>query len=218
MAILIKRTITTTDLNYLKSLFDSIDTPLISSVTVSGNYLYLTLDNTFTINFCRYNANWFDPITITYDGTTTSRVTEADVRGNGLRLTILYNNNIFYLQTQDVNNRRGLFYYEKFNGQDFYGYKGSGTSQGIAFYDISGLDLHDVATENIYTYGDVITQADALGHILYLDVSILFIGSIKAFVNSEFISCSTITADQILTFENKNYYSLGTHIIVPIDN
>lgn len=218
MANLLKQTITTTDLNYLKSIFDSLATPIITSTSVSGDYLYLTLDNTLTINFHRASTSLFNPITVTYDGTTTAEIARAYVTINGLRITFVYNNNIFYMQLQDGGGRRGLFFYQKLESQKFYGYKGSKNTQSVAFYDISGLEIHSVATENIYTYGNAITQAADIGHILYLNISVLFIGSSKAFVNSDFISCSTITADQILTFENKNYYSLGTHIVVPIDN
>ena len=219
MANIFKRTITTTDLTFLKSVFDGLGTTMVTNTEISGDYLYVTIDNTIIINFHRSSATLFNPITLTYNGTTTSEIVRTYVNGNGLRITICYSNTLFYIQLQDANSRRGIIYYEKLVGNSFYGYRGSQNSQNIDFYDIAGLsNITEIETSNIYTYSRVINLAAPVDSIFYLNSDVLFIGTQKGYENPNFRACSTVVCDQVITFEGKNYYSLGTNTLIPIDN
>lgn len=210
--------------NYMtewKTWFDGLNNPMVTTaLSNSNNTLNITIDNLVTVNITRRTANtsWIDNVTVTYDGSTTSKI--ASFEWNQ-KITICSGENTIYFQIQDgsasATGRRFAFLYEKVGDTKLYGYSGSTTA--VSFYDISGILLTSIAPTAgaTFIHGTTITYNANVGMIDYINSDFLFSNGVHTVTDSNFMACTTVPVNQIITFNGKNYYSIGAHTLAPID-
>ena len=133
--------------------------------------------------------------------------------------TICYNENLFWLQLGDGNSKRVCVVYQKFsNGLVISGLLGThGSAGSMDFQPINNFSLIDMETSQTYTHKNMLNYDVPLGEIDY-GTDVLFNGSVITNISDpNFLTCSTVTQDQVITFNGANYYSVGPHTVVPID-
>ena len=217
MAKVVKKSFGSSNTTMWKTFFDSFECPLLT-VTISGNTLQLLLDNTVQLNMPASASNWFQPVTITYNGSTTSEVVRLWFGNAGVRVTVITSDTLFYVQFQDGDSRRLCFVYELCDGIKYYGYRGSVSSSGQSFYDISSFGLTNLATDATYTHKPMMGFNSNVGKISYIDKCGLMDSDYQLLqYDTNFIDCTTVIGDKIYTFDGNNYYSVGTNTLVLID-
>lgn len=201
---------------------ENLNYPLITSSTRTGDNVDIVIDNRVTINIGRFNSgggNILLTFAITYNGSSTGELGRIYVRRPGYyaTVTICSTNSLFYIQINDkTNNATGqdfTFLYQLVDNNFYYGYK-TGTT---AFYALETVSLIG-GDNNTYSYAALIPYSAPAGQIYFRNGSLLLLSSMKAVETNEFISCSAVTLDSVITFNNKNYFSIGTNTLLPMDN
>lgn len=88
--------------------------------------------------------------------------------------------------------------------------------------DIHGVTLTSSESGTSYTHGKLFNYScenvypDYYGYIDYTNDTLFISGVISEVVDENTLSCSTVTANKIVTFEGTNYFALGTNTIIPI--
>ena len=215
---LVKRTqMMTPTASAWKTYLDSLNCSLIT-VTAASGLLTILVDNLVQINMTIPSAVWFNPITITYNGSTTSEISRLWVGNNvGYNLTTVCSENVFYMQIRDADGRRFGFIYEICGNTKYYGYKGSGNSTGIAWYDISAITLNNTTDGTTCNHGTTLGYSANLGMIDYATNDPLFLSGTKVNTDTNMIACTTVTGDKVYTMSGKNYYAIGAHTLIEMD-
>ena len=138
-------------------------------------------------------------------------------------LTSIYSNTLYYLQTHDnrytPNGQRMLFIYEIASGRCIYGYDTTSYYYPASFRDIKNVAFTETgASSTYYKHGALIPYASTFDSIAYLDKDILLNGNIKGFTDTNFISCSNVPVDSVLSFNGANYYSVGENTLVRLNS
>lgn len=200
---------------------ENLNYPLITSSTRTGDNVDIVIDNTVTINIGKFTSgsNILLTFAITYNGSSTGELGRVYVQRSGYyaTVTICSTNSLFYLQIQDnTSGTTGLdftFLYQLVDNNFYYGYK-TGTT---AFHALETISLTS-GDNNTYSYAALIPYSAPVGQIYFRNGSLLLLSSMKAVETDEFISCSTVTLNSVITFNNKNYFSIGTNTLILIDN
>ena len=79
------------------------------------------------------------------------------------------------------------------------------------------LENPEIDTSTPYKHSAVLNYADSLGYLDYLNYDVLFSGSIKAEIDDNFIACSELTPNTIITFNANNYYVIGKNSLIKLD-
>lgn len=183
-----------------------------SWVTRNGNNIYI--DD----GFIKILHGWTYGVTIETTRNDT-RMTYSTFDYSNVIVTVCYNDHLFWLQASNNAGKRVCVVYEKFDsGLVISGALGTSGAQGtMDFQPINNFSLLDLTTSQAYTHRAILNYNVPLGHIDYGPDS-LFTGTvITNIVDPNFITCSTITQDRVITFNGANYYSVGPHTIIPID-
>lgn len=179
---------------------------------VTGSGETLTIDETITITH-----GWQYGVTVTISRNE-SQLVYTDFAYSGATCVIAYDENFFYLQCWNSGNERFCVLYEKFEDMSISDARGSTAGSGtMAYQPIENFNLTDLDTSIVYNHKAVLNYDLELGHIDYT-TDMLFNGTQKVLEDFNFITCSSVIAETILTFSGENYYSLGTHTLVKIDN
>lgn len=190
-----------------------------SLITVTRDDLKLTINiaNVAEIKFTfrSYGSTeYFVDMAYTVNG---SSVTGPGVLAYSTTVTVAYTDKLFYIQVADYSNRRFCFLYENINNEDYIGFRGAaGTDQG--YYSINTFSLLNVINNNSYTHGVVLNYSMPLGYIDYLENDVLFLNTTKGETDNNFSTCTTVTQDQVITLQGKNYYSVGPNTLVLMDD
>lgn len=195
-----------------KDFFDSFNSSIIST-SISGEILNVTVDNDLIIQFDDFSGTWFY-IRVYRNGTQlTSKPMESGSDGKQ-ELTIAASADMFYLQLKDRFPHYFSVVYENVASTNLYGYYYDASSR----IPITAMTLYDVNSVETYTHGNVLNYACGIGTLNYLPNDIIYSGSSKYALDSNFIACSTVTLNTMITFNGKNYYSVGTHTLIPMEN
>ena len=199
--------------NNIKSFFDSLDCPLITTELISSASLTVHVNNIVDLKF----DNGYSQVT--YNGTTTS----YSVLNNNTSCTItaVYSSNLFYVQlccNYDAG-RRIAFLYEIIGNNNYFGAVGSGTGSTSvhAWYSINAIPLTCVEDNVPYAHGNLLNYSTSLGYIDYCADILLQSFTATNIIDSNFMSCTEVPTDQVITFNSQNYYTIGAHTLVPID-
>lgn len=204
----ITRTNVSIDISALKTFFEGLSIGLIT-VTQTNNTLSINVDNEATILFDFTNN------VISVDSVTQMTL---DVSNTPYSITVCYlGTMLFYVQLRDTYGRRFVFIYEKIGGHKLLGFDGSGSASASNFYDISDISLTDVDSSLVFLHGIRLNIINEPGYISYADEA-LFCNNVKSLIDPIFISCSSVIADRILTFNGKNYYSIGANTLLLAEN
>lgn len=199
----------------IKAFFDSLNCPLIE-VSIESNATILNVDNVVEVLF-NFNANRTQ---VRYDGATSNY--SMINRYNALGLTALFDENVFYVQwnCEYGSGRRFCFLYEKIEGISYFGAIGAGTesSSQHAWYSIVDIPLTNVNTSMTYAHRARLNYTDELGYIDFTSDALFDSNNYKTHIeDSNFVACSTVRADQVVTFQGQNYYSIGANTLIKIN-
>lgn len=130
----------------------------------------------------------------------------------------VYNNNMFYWQEWDSSSRRGIFVYEKINNESFYGYDGNGTNWSTypSFYNLDSITMNGKTSGEILNRITRLNYPAAIGYVDYAN-SCLGANGNKMYEDPNFLACSAMTAQQVITINGNNYLCLGPHIMIPME-
>ena len=196
----------------IKTFFDSFSSSLfttsITGTTWNGNILEVYVDNTVSLIF-----NYADGYVQTkYNG---SVVNYSYLNTwNALTLTVAVSDNMLYVQWQlSYSNRTTAFLYEKIDNKKYWGAAGGGAD----WYSIVSIPLTETSLGASYAHGQRISGTAAAGTVLFTGDA-LFSGGVKSIEDPNFLACSTLTANTIITMNNKNYYTVGANTLMLVEN
>ena len=180
--------------------YSGLDIPLITSVVREGSpgTVSITIDNTVSyFNAMSVNITSGNYLRIGYQGESSIKACEG--RGYGI-ITICYTDTMYYLIMQGDGGQCNTFIYEKIDGKKLCGrYFSDSTS--VPFRDISAISIRDLDN-----------------HIDYLPQDVLIQVSSYSIEDPNFITCTTVTPNALITFGAYNYYSVGANTIMKLDN
>lgn len=181
--------------------FEALNCPLIS---VSGESI--TIDGIFTLTKVDYGVRLYKNGSQLF----------ASSWNNPATVTVCCSDTLVYIQGYDPQSRRFVFIYEKFDDIAIYAYYGDSNVTGVPFKPISGFTFTDVNTELPYTHGARLNYNDPLGYIDYAP-DVLFSSGYKSVDDPNFVTCTTVQQDQVITYQGRNYYSVGPNTLCLID-
>jgi len=195
-----------------KAFFDSLNCPLLTTeISGSDFYLYVgaVADNIFKYVGPR-------------SGNAMLYVKGTNVIGSGwgqdnVPITVCYTDKFFFMYTKNVaSNIRGLsFFYEELDDMKLYGYSYSSSDNSFKPLDIIGLT--DDVSGLQYIHSPRLNYSAPAGYIDYVPNQLFQSGIITNINDTNFISCSTVAANQSVTIAGKNYYSIGTNILTEVE-
>ena len=197
--------------------FNSLHCNLIT-VNRDGLKLTININNLAEIKFSFRSygdTEYFVDMAYTLNG---SAVTGPGVLAYTTTVIVAYTSTLFYIQVSDYSNRRFCCLYERINGEDYIGFRGA-TGVNQVYYPINSFNLLNVSTSNSYVHGARLNYAKSgLNYIDYTGEVLFSLGTpVMCADDPNFIACSTISADLVITFNGNTYYSLSTNTLVAID-
>ena len=181
--------------------FNSLECSLISA---SGSVI--TVDNAFSFTKENYKLTCKQGSTVIFEMTC----------NNPCTVTVCCSDSLVYIQCSDPQNRRCFFVYEKLPENTLLGYYSSGNGTGIAYKPITDLTFTDINTGIVYTHGARLNFTAGFGKICFAEDT-LFQDGVRDMADPNFISCTTVTANQVYAFSLSNFYSVGAHTLVRMD-
>lgn len=176
-----------------------------SLVTIDGTDI--VIDGIFTINL--FYSGW-SRVGIYKDGALVASSTVAGLS----TITVAYSDTLFYVYTRDQNGSTGIgvfLVYEKTPEFQVYTYASS-----TGHPNIQTVTFTDMVTGATYKHSGVLKYNTQPGYINYTS-DVLLIDTTRSYIDPNFISCSNVNADSVITFGGKNYYSAGTNTLIRMD-
>ena len=204
----------------VKNFFDNLNASLIST-SLSGQILTITVDNLITIEYNKENSS-SRRFTLTVFDENGSRIAYAGFNTTSSYVppyTFLacYSDNIFYHQYNDSYNRRLVFVYEIIEGKHYFGATGSSDSSGQPWYPITSVSLKQVENQSNYAHIKILNYTAPLNYIDYSsDVLFENGNTMSNYIDTNTITCTTVTQDNVITFGAHNYYSLGPNTLIQL--
>ena len=202
-----------TPLEYFYTFLNSSNCPLITSQSLSNEIITLGIDNTIQLILDAYSG--YEMYIIDDTGTKIAGSNFNTFRGY-FHFTIYFTNTFFYLQFKDNYGDKFFLVYEKIGGKRYFGTTWSDST--ISWFSITALNFKQVENQSYYKYGSLLNYSCNLDSLDYSS-NILFDSNnqITDIIDSNTFTCSTVLANTILTFNGKNYYSIGTNTLVEVD-
>ena len=207
----VKTSTASLDISYFLTFFESLNCPLI---TVDRDNKTVDIDNNVTIAITvGSNVNYSRNFTFTENGSSWTS-------GQYYPVTIIacYSDKFVFLKivSQNSTTTYTTYIYEK-NGSDIYSGHYLGSSASCDINSITTLNKYD--SLDTYKYGVMLNYSNFTGYIDHTDLRLLTSNNeITSILDENFLACSTVTFNQVITFEGKNYYCIGTHTLVPLDS
>jgi len=194
-----------------KEFFDSFNCPLITS-TINGTACNVAIGDNLIFQRDRYGSTAYY-----VNGT----IHSLSGSGTNNQFTVAADSTfafmLFRSDTSVANAYSVTLLCEVINNRQYYSYLAD--TGGRYFHAISDLTLIDsINNNNMYKHGSVLNYTANTNLIDYTS-EILFdlSNKLSGEIDLNCIACSTVTANQVLTFGLHNYYSIGTNTLVPID-
>lgn len=198
-----------------KAYLDSLNCPIITSVIDNGD-LFIHVDNAYNIvisfNNSRFGYQLHD--TTNYltlmNGWTTQTI------------VICFSDDMFYIQHTGnySTGRRFVSAYEKIDEKRYVANIGSGTGNNDfhEWYSIQDLTFECLEDRLPYKHGSRLKYTQKIDYIDYtVDNLLTGGGDITNIVDPNVVSCSNVTANSMLTFNDQNFYAMGSNILFPTD-
>lgn len=203
----------------IKTYIDSMNCPLVVNTEVVGDSLVITLEDMGTFTIYRSDGWFYLKYNFINDIT---RVAECWAAGSSVYpLLLCTSDNLFYFHLKgqwswDIPNSY-VFIYDKLSDNSHL--VGSTTWRNAAYFlPVESLSLTELETVSTYAVGKPLNYAKAANHIDYCSPAILMSGDVKAYNDPNFTSCSTVTVNNVYTFNGQNYFAIGTNTLIPIDS
>ena len=178
-------------------------TPMISisgtDIVIDNKYFYRLQNVSGSAGIALYDMN--DPSSYISGGSCT-------ISGNST-VTVAASNTLFYMQAFDGDGRGPYFIYEKTTNFNVVAY----TAGNSSFRDIRNFTLTDLNNGYEYKHRAMLNYTTQPDHINYAQ-DMLFRSNVKSFEDPNFVTCTTVQADRMITFKGENYYSVGTNTLV----
>jgi len=200
---IVKRSVLAYDSTIWANWFGSLDCSLVS---IDGTDIII--DDIFMIKLER--ISYWPAVALYKDGTMVASRTVAGLS----TITVAYSDTLFYMYTRDQNGSTGVgifLVYEKTPEFQVYTYAESGGHPNI-----QTATFTDMVTGATYNHSGVLKYDTQPGYINYT-ADVLLIGSTRSYIDPNFISCSNVNADSVITFGSNNYYSAGTNTLIRMD-
>lgn len=202
---IVKRSVLAWNSSLWADWFGSLGCPL---VTIDGTDI--VIDNYFTIKL--YYASW-PCVGIWKDGVQLSGPTVA----GSSTITVAYSDTLFYIWTHDENGSSGIGIYLVYEKTPDFTIYASPNNYISGFSSIQSHTFVDRYTGDEYKHSGVLKYSREINSIDYTEDSLFSTGGQRIIQDSNFISCSTIAQDSVVTFNGKNHYSVGPNILVSMD-
>lgn len=210
MAQVIKTNLTNKDLAI--SFFNNLNNPYISAYEENNNCT-ININDIFLIKNVLSNG-----IALFVNGTQVASISRY---WSNPQIIIAYDDNFVYLFIQGVwsgslQSNHFCVMYHNLNDLSLYGWNYSESSSSGA---IENFTMTDENSQDLYKYNTIFRNYDnPIGFIDYTQ-KLLFENDIKTAITIPgFLDCSTVTEKQVITFNGKNYYAIGTHTLVQMDD
>lgn len=143
-----------------------------------------------------------------------STLNETSYNYNFFHTLFCVSNNFFYGQWCDSNNLQ-MFIYEVIDGEHYCGSTLSTPVSQVFFRTIEQITIKDTSN-NSYKHGNRLTYTLGDNKLEYYEKDCLFTSSdsIKVLDDSNFIACTYVPSNKVVTFENRQHYSLNNHVLV----
>lgn len=201
---IVKRSVLAWDSTIWANWFGSLGCSL---VTIDGTDI--VIDGIFTIRL--QGVTYGYPGVVLYkDGVSVVSRTVAGLS----TITVAYSDTLFYVYTRDQNGSTGIgifLVYEKTPEFKVYTY-----AESTGHPNIQTATFIDMVTGATYKHSGVLKYNTQPGYINYT-LDVLLIGSTRSYIDPNFISCSNVNADSVITFGSKNYYSADTNTLIRMD-
>ena len=133
------------------------------------------------------------------------------VSANGSTVTALYNPNFaWFTITDGTDNHSVMLFYEVVGGMHLFGYR---LNSAVSFDNLGAIT--DKETLYQYIHNARLNFKTEPGTILYT-ADALFQNNVKTSIDPNFIACTEVPVDQLIVFNMHEFYTLGSHIVVPI--
>ena len=201
----------TPDASLGKAFFDSFNCPLIETTLVDSETFTVNIDNTVLLSFNGSSA--VRNITATIDGVTTEIGSGQTYQTYGSKTFIVTCSSSFiyidFLLT--YTGKRLNVLYEKIGNLKYFGYLNDNGN-------IQSFDIKNLGDGLNYKHGKRLNYTCELDVLDYTSDCIFLSDGQKTDVeDTNFVSCTDITAKKVITFNGENYYALGTNILAHLD-
>lgn len=133
------------------------------------------------------------------------------IYSNGSTVTALYNPNfVWFTSKGNEISESFMLFYEVVGGMHLFGYQ---VNSGASFDNLGVIIDKDTLYQ--YTHNARLNFKTEPGTILYTS-DVLFQNNVKITVDPNFLACTAVDIDQIVVFNMHEFYSLGSHVVVPI--
>lgn len=202
------------DPNNLFGFFTSMGIPAqLVKETDTRYYVYLTLDENIQVQ-----------IKISLGGYNDFAV-YLDINGNVLTSSdtyryceaiCVYGESIFYLLfTNGYDTRGACVFLEKIDGKWYYGYTAPNAFI-TGMYSIYNFNLACTDGSSGHSHRVILNFSSPLNTINYTTDSI-FAGGYKEETDPNTLSCTTVTAGNVITLEGENYFSVSSNTLILLD-
>ena len=200
-----------------KNYFDNIGSSFITT-SEDTNALYINIATAAKLKLGFDNSGYCRPNTLTtlYNDTTTSLSTLHCSAGDPCIATTCCSNRMFYFFIIDDTKRKWLIFYYELGTQKFFSFT-TNTSTSSTFINLSSLTLTDINTLQPYTIGNSFPYTTQTNTIDYIDNTFLLSGSEVVNLDYDLKSCSSVTSNNIISFNNKNFFAPSSNILIPIN-
>ena len=200
----------TWSLSTLKTFFDNLNCSIITT-DLSSNVLTINVNGVVNLLF-DFNTG---RTRVVYNGV--SRDYSVLNTWNSATVTAVCNDVVFYVQfsCNYYEGRRILFLYERINGVDYFGAVGNDDTH--AWYPVTSVTLTNTSTGVTFSHGVILNYSVEQGYIHYAADYLFSVGYKTSAVDSNFITCSAVPANRIITFKGHNYYSVGANTLIQVD-
>lgn len=203
-------------------MINSISCPF-ATITESEGWMYINLANNATVNLNVGSRTDGVYVSFTYKNDTP---TDSLLRYySAMWVVLCYSENVFYLQINDrfgsasnPTGRSSFIVYEKIETVDYVGWVYTTDTTRVGFRPITDVSLMCVSDELLYKHTNVFTYDAGVNRIDYSPHDILTQGGVLAVDDPNFVACTSVNGDQVCTFNGHNYYAVGTHTLLLMDD
>lgn len=181
-----------------------------SLITIDGTDI--VIDGMFTIRLYQNHADyprvgiWKDDVQL-----------QGPTVAGSSTITVACSDTLFYVWSNDQNGSSGVGIYLVYEKTPDFTIYACPNTHITGFSSIQNYTFVDRYTGDEYAHSGVLKYSREINSIDYTEDS-LFSTSVQRIIQDpNFISCSTVTQDSVVTFNGKNHYSVGPNILVSID-
>lgn len=199
------------DAALFKSYIDSLECPIIETELLTEYNLKIVIDETITITSYGY-GNPGAHLSIEIGGAEVANITTHGAYGSKTFI-ICCSEKFVFIKSRSASYGDPIYFaYEKIGDRKLWGYS---TTSGA---NISGVTLNDIDSALQYKHGARLNYACEIDRLDYAADVLFDSSNIKAFEDPNFVATTTVTVDEIVTFDSKNHFAVSPNVLAPLDS